>query len=623
MTRNTRSTVARVALMALVVAVVVGLAGCTSAQDRAGGRGLQEVTVLQIAQLDDVAPPQVQAFAEAVEEQSHGSLRLNFTDSWHKGEVDFERHTLKDVTQGRIQGAWVGVRSLDLVGVTSFQPLVAPLLVDSHTVQDRIFSEGIPAEMARGLQGHGLVALAVLPGPMRKVLGVRKPFREPADFRGAVLGIQGGAIPEATAKALGATFTRMPSGARLALVDASEQHVENIFDNVYGLDAKYVTANVNLWPQAMAVVLNETSYRTLTEAQRQVLAKAATSAIPAALDATRAEDDSGVVKLCGQGLAFPPSSDLQLAGLRRAVQPVYEEIARDPSNARMLDRLTDLRATVAAPPDASACGSPALDAGGGSFPQGTYEMVLENDVRAQCTDGQNHGAPGGKTWFTLQVRDGQVAMTQRIDSQTAPEEGAYTGVYSTLKDRVRIDNLNATWSYDGTDLRLTDMTGGTCDATIIWTTNPWIPRPSAAQQTTGVPDGTYESGLTGADRRLCDSQPETQGVNPPSGTGGKPTLYMSITLDAGAVRAHEREGSLAAIPSLAWVASYRVYGSTFELTKLTIADPFGPIPGSWDHLTARFTFDGTTLTLTSVGTWPCWARVVWTRHPWTLTKRAP
>ena len=622
MTGNTRSTVARVALVA---AVVLGAVGCSSsAQDRAGGRGLQEVTVLEIAQLEDGAPPQVEAYAAEVDTQSHGSLRLHFTDSWRKGEVDFERHTLKDVTEGRIQGAWVGVRSLDLIGVSSFQPLVAPLLVDSHAVQDRIFTSGIPAEMARSLQGHGLVALAVLPGPMRKVLGVRKPFREPADFRGAVLGIQGGAVPEATAKALGATFTRMPSGAGLALVDAYEQHVENIFDHIYGLDAKYVTANVNLWPQAMAVVLNETSYRALTPAQRQVLRTAATSAIPPALDATRAEDHSGVVKLCGQHVAFPPASDLQLAELRRTVQPVYDEIAQAPGNARMLDRLADLRAAVAAPPDASACGSRAQDSGGGSFPQGTYEMVLDNDVRSQCTDGPRHGAPGGKTWFSLQVRDGQVAITQRIDSQTAPEESAYTAVYSAFKDKVQIGDLNATWSYDGTALRLRDMTGGSCDTTAIWTTNPWIPRPTAPQKTTGIPDGTYETVLSPADRHLCDRTPEEVYVNPESiAPGVHPrTWYLSFTLDGGAVRQFENEVSRMTTGTLYWAGKYHVYGDTLVLTDLTSAERFFQYTAHRDLLIATFTFDGTTLTLKPASSWPCDARVLWTLHPWTLTKRA-
>ena len=51
------------------------------------------------------------------------------------------------------------------------------------------------------------------------------------------------------------------------------------------------------------------------------------------------------------------------------------------------------------------------------------------------------------------------------------------------------------------------MTGGSCDDTLIWTTNPWVLRSGPAQGRAVVPDGTYESALTDADRRLCDGQP--------------------------------------------------------------------------------------------------------------------
>ncbi|TQM65066.1 TRAP transporter substrate-binding protein [Humibacillus xanthopallidus] len=611
-----------VALM--VMAVIIGLSACSSSADKAGGRGLQEVIVLEIAQLDDVAPPQVQAYAAEVEKQSRGSLRFHFNDSWRMGEIDFEKNTLEDVTGGRTAGAWVGVRSFDLIGVTSFQPLVAPMLVDSQLVQSRIFSEGIPLEMARGLEGHGLVAVAVLPGPMRKVLGVRKPFREPADFRGTVLGIQGGDIPEATAKALGATFTRMSSGARLDGVDAYEQPAENILGGFYGLEAKYITANVNLWPQAIAVVLNQASYRALTDAQREVLRKAATDAIPVALAATRAEDETAIAKLCGQQVAFPPSSDLQLAALRRAVQPVHDAIADNPDDGRMLDRLTELRAAAAAPPDVSVCPSRKPGAGSGSLPEGTYDMALENDVMSQCTDGTMQGTPGRESWFSLEVRDGKVTRSQRIDSQAAPVDVGYDGVYSTLRDRVQIDNLNARWSFDGTALQLSDMNGGSCREIVIWTTNPWVLRSDPAQPGASVvPDGRYEAVLSPADRRLCDGLPDTagrRGLNPPSGPSGNQTWYTSITLESGVVRAYAREGSLAATAKMWWVGSYRVYGSTFELTHLTSVDHYPTIRRT--EMTATFTFDRSTLTLTPVGSWPCDARVVMSRHPWALTKKA-
>jgi TRAP-type C4-dicarboxylate transport system substrate-binding protein len=619
MTRNTRSTVA------LMAAVALGMAGCASSTpNRAGGRDLPEVTVLEIAQLNDVAPAQVRAYAAEVEKQSHGSLSLSFNDYWHKGEIDFEKNTLEDVTSGRVPGAWVGVRALDLIGVTSFKPLVAPLLVDSQAMQERIFSEEIPLEMARGLEGHGLVAVAVLPGPMRKVLGVRKPFRERADFRFADLGIQGGGIPEATATTLAETFTRMPSGANLAGVDAYEQQVENVVGTFYGLEAKFITANVNLWPQAMVVVLNEASYRALTDAQREVLRTAATNAIPAALEATQSEEDSAVAKLCGQGVAFPRSSDLQLDGLRHVVQSVHDEIADDPGNARMLDRLTDLRAAVAAPPDVSACPPPGSLVGGGSFPEGTYEMVLENDVRLQCTDGPTQGTPGRQSWFSLEVHGDRLTMRQRIDSQTAAQQVVYSGAYSTFRDGVQIGKLNGRWSFDGAALQLRDMTGGSCGDAAIWTTNPWVLRSGPAQDAS-VPDGTYETVLSTDDRHLCDGRPEEVYLNPESIAPGTQThtWYLSFTLDGGAMTQFESEVSSMSTGTLAWAGTYRVYGNTFELTDLTRAERFFLYPAHRDLLSATFTFDGTTLTLKPVGSWPCDAKVVWTLHPWTLTRKAP
>ena len=54
------------------------------------------------------------------------------------------------------------------VGVTSFQPLLAPLLVDSHDLQAAVFEAGIPAEMIAGLDDIDLAGIGVLPGPMRK-----------------------------------------------------------------------------------------------------------------------------------------------------------------------------------------------------------------------------------------------------------------------------------------------------------------------------------------------------------------------------------------------------------------------------------------------------------------------
>ena len=57
---------------------------------------------------------------------------------------------IEDVQAGKVDMGWVGARAFDAVGVTSFQALVAPFLVDSYELQDRVFQAGIPAADAAG-----------------------------------------------------------------------------------------------------------------------------------------------------------------------------------------------------------------------------------------------------------------------------------------------------------------------------------------------------------------------------------------------------------------------------------------------------------------------------------------
>src|SRR3712207_7072201 len=50
------------------------------------------------------------------------------------------------------------------------------------------------ARMLADLDPIGVLGIGVLPGPMRKVLGVSRPFRTPQDFTGAVVGMQDSAL---------------------------------------------------------------------------------------------------------------------------------------------------------------------------------------------------------------------------------------------------------------------------------------------------------------------------------------------------------------------------------------------------------------------------------------------
>ena len=172
-----------------------------SGGDKAGGANKADPHVLTMA-APSGGKEQMAVFADEVHRLSDGTLEITFTERWRRGEPLYEAGTLEDVKAGKVDMAWVGARALDTVGVKSFQALLAPLLVDSYDLEAKVFEEGIPNEMLEAVEELDLVGIGVLPGPMRKVLGVSRPFVAPSDFAGRVVGIQDSAVAKQTLAAV-------------------------------------------------------------------------------------------------------------------------------------------------------------------------------------------------------------------------------------------------------------------------------------------------------------------------------------------------------------------------------------------------------------------------------------
>lgn len=125
--------------------------------------------------------------------------------------------------------------------------------------------------------------------------------------------------------------------------------------NEYDQQAKAVTANVTLWPKPVTVVINRTVLESLTASQQEALRGVGPAVVARQLDFLRGltEEDRGI--LCRRGLRFVRASDRDLAGLRRAVQPVYDRLERNPQTRSLLRRIRAMKRETAAAPDAPAC----------------------------------------------------------------------------------------------------------------------------------------------------------------------------------------------------------------------------------------------------------------------------
>jgi extracellular solute-binding protein (family 7) len=267
--------------------------------------------------------------------------------------------------------------------------------------------------MLGGLRRLGLAGIGVLPGPLRKPLGITRPLLQPADYAGLTIGVQQSLVASATINALGATPVWFPVTWPITRFGAAEEHISAIQGNQYDRVGKYLTANVNLWPRPLVVFATGKTWASLTPAQRRILTLAVTGDVPAETTVVRDEERTDTAILCRRGrLRFLDASPADLAALRRAVQPVYAQLDRDPQTRRYLRQIEALRQGLPAEP-APKCGRTArLTVRGGPL-DGVWQFT---DTAAQlaaasgpASDGvvpENYGA------WTLVLDRGHFAFTQ-------------------------------------------------------------------------------------------------------------------------------------------------------------------------------------------------------------------
>jgi TRAP-type C4-dicarboxylate transport system substrate-binding protein len=426
---------------ALAFAVVAALAVLPGCGGSAKGRSGTHRTVLKL-EASVGTTEAVRVWAHAAEKRSGGTLRIDTEVSplAHGKTPDVEPHVMQMVRSGAVPLAAVGARSFDLVGVHSFQPLVAPFLIDSYDLQQRVLASALVPRMLAGTKPIGLVGLAILPGPERRMLGIARTFREPRDFRGSAVGMQEGGVAVATIRALGGRPHTEPQEVHPVGVDAYEQQLGATAGNEFYLDAHYMTTDLAPWPRPLVVVANQGVYRRLSRAQREALASASHMALDAAMKTVRDEDRQGVATLCSAPVAkyfsLIASSPAQRSAMRRAVAPVYALVERDRNVAELIRRIEAMRPAAKPDPPVSC---PAVGRGGRGRARTSIDGVYVMDTSAadvpaeQRVSDPTSVAPENLGHWVLVFDRGRFANTQRYKNACTWAYGKYTVAGHTMR----------------------------------------------------------------------------------------------------------------------------------------------------------------------------------------------
>lgn len=482
--------------------IAIGAAGC-GGSDKAGGASKADTTVLTLANGNGDSHS-LEPFAQAVARLSGGTLRIEFRNDWREGAPDYETGVIGDVAAGKADLGWAGSRAFDDVDVPAFDALHAPLLIDSYPLERKVLESPMTTAMLEGLEPLGLVGVGVLPGPMRKPLGVAR-LVGPEDYSGATIAYQRSQVAAQTLDALGARGAEIPSAGSIASYDGVEQQIGAIAGNGYDKVATYLAANVNLWPRPVVLFMDREAYETLDDRQRGALRAAARAAIAPSLAQEQADDEEGVGILCRRGVTFVTAADRDLDALRKAVQPVYDSLARHAPTKAAIAQILAMRSQTASPPDAPECTEQAPDvvASANAAPiDGVYRSDITLDELSRTPgykDFEDH--PGNVGHFRMELDKGRFAVTGSSDG--VDQHGTYT---------VDGDTLTFQWNNEGSFTYKWSLYRGaltlrkTGDGPTIFAVHPW----RATGDETAVGERTPIDGVyTLTTTREESTEPET------------------------------------------------------------------------------------------------------------------
>jgi TRAP-type C4-dicarboxylate transport system substrate-binding protein len=338
-----------------LIAISAGVGGCLGSEnsDKAGGGAGTDALVLTLANPGE-PDFDVDEFSNEVASRSNGAMRIEIENGWREGEADPESKTIEDVLAGTADLGKVSARTLAAAGVNSMQSLIAPLVVDSYALQREVLHSPAAEQILSGVEELDLEGVALLPGEFWRPLGVSRPLIAASDYRGATIGIRESDLSMRTFRALGATTDAYEPREDISSFDGVEADLASIEFGGYDGPARTLAANVNLWPRALAVVMNRDAYASLTEDERAVLRAAGEAAIDVEIDDLKADDEEALGVICRRDdVAVRSLTPAQLAGLRAATGPVTRALRRDPATASAMSAIAAMRARVAPRPGLS------------------------------------------------------------------------------------------------------------------------------------------------------------------------------------------------------------------------------------------------------------------------------
>lgn len=394
--------------------------------------------------------PYVLEFIEQARALSNGNIVVEPT--WDAGadtEPVFEQGVVKVTTEGNYDLGISTSRAWDYKGVTSFEALQTPFLIDNIALAKAVATSDIAIRMLDSLSTVGVVGLTLWPEDLRHPISVvpDKPLLSPDDFAGATIRSTPSDISYTLIEAFGGNPMFGDSGYQ-----GAEAGLQQRF-SLHGIPT--ATGNITFFPKFQVLFANGAAFEKLSDQQRAILREAALAAQSKAIAENPSEADIAAT-WCAEGSAIVLASQEQVTAFEAAAQPVYDAIAQDPTNAELIAAIRELKLNIEPSAGAEACApevtqqipTPESDPGPwseGLPPNGVYQVELTVDdfamygVPPSVSQNEDAGV------YTLTLKDGN----SRSDWQGSIKSGKCQATYEVVEDFVRFTYYSDAHECDG------------------------------------------------------------------------------------------------------------------------------------------------------------------------------
>lgn len=435
---------------------------------------------LRLGWAEDPGRPS-QAFLDALgrelADRSGGTISLEVQyKTGSDGNLLDEPGLARRVMAGEVDLALVPVRAMADAGITAFDALSAPFLIDDDALAVAVAQDPLVAPMLASLAEHGLVGLAVHPEDLRHFFTFERngtPLVRPADLVGEPVWSLASSLQDEILTALGA----IPQHTELAdrgVAEGTLAYAESgLWVGGLGLGPpSTVTVDVTPYVKFQVLVAEDAAWDRLG-AEGQATVRAAVDAALAAYLAARPTDAAHARAWCAAGGRVILAGPQVQGAFAEAARAVTDRLRGDAFGGPALEAIEALKAADRRAGDRPGPCEPPIDATAtippvepgpplGLIPDGTYVRDRAAwELMSKGSDAFFAGNNAGQA--TLEVHGNTGSWTLRHAGSGSVERCPLE--FSIVNgDRVRFTHLGPCdgwidfrWRMDGDDLWLTPV----------------------------------------------------------------------------------------------------------------------------------------------------------------------